>query len=55
MFRDPFDMYPRNNETIAEMHARHKKESSASNKVGMILVCLILLPWVATLTVKVLD
>jgi len=49
------DEWPENNESFAEFMARKDKEGQTANKVGIIVVCLILLPWVATLVVAVAD
>jgi hypothetical protein len=55
MLNDPFDNFPKNNETWKEMQQRHKKDNAFADKVAIIVTCLILLPFVAWMIVDAAD
>jgi len=48
-------LHHRNDETIAEFKARIEKDNAVADKVAMILLCLIVLPFVGWLLVDVID
>lgn len=55
IIRTTDDEMPKNNESWAEFMVRKDKEDPASAKVGIIVACLILLPFIAYIAVDALD
>jgi len=55
MLQDPFDKWPQQNESWAEMKQRQQKESQVSDKVAMILLFFVIAPFVIWLVVEALD
>jgi hypothetical protein len=55
MLNDPFDKWPKRNESWKEMQQRHKKDNDDADKVAILTLCLILLPFVGWLFVDVID
>lgn len=55
MLQDPFDQWPQQNESWAEMKQRHKKDSQFSDKVAMLMLFFVIAPFVIWLMIDALD
>jgi hypothetical protein len=53
--RVPYTVMPENNESWAEMKARHKKDSRTSDTVAMLLLFFVIAPFVIYLIFQALD
>lgn len=55
VIRTTDDEFPKNNESWAEFMVRKDTEGQEANKVGMIVVLLILVPWLVFLAFEAAD
>jgi len=55
MLNDPFDKWPKRDETWLDMKQRHEKEKQFSDQVAIMLLFLVIAPFVCYMVIDVLD